>query len=136
MFGTMKLKELRTYHVQQFIQYLATEKKRNDGVEGGISATTVRRYTTVLRSILTLAYKLDYIDEDVGNSRKIEFPKEAPTELEVYTLEEVSDILKALETEPINIKTLVEIAIFTGIAEVKLLVSNGETLIFKIKKYL
>lgn len=114
MFGTMKLKELRTYHVQQFIQYLATEKKRNDGVEGGISATTVRRYTTVLRSILTLAYKLDYIDEDVGNSRKIEFPKEAPTELEVYTLEEVSDILKALETEPINIKTLVEIAIFTG----------------------
>ncbi len=114
MFGTMKLKELKTYHVQQFIQYLATEKKRNDGVEGGISASTVRRYTTVLRSILTLAYKLDYIDEDVGNSRKIEFPKEAPTELEVYTVEEVSEILKALETEPLNIRTLIEIAIFTG----------------------
>ncbi len=114
MFGNMKLKEIKTYHVQQFIQYLATEKKRNDGVEGGISATTVRRYTTVLRSILTLAYKLDYIDEDVGSSRKIEFPKEAPTEIEVYTIEEVGEILKALETEPINIKTLVEIAIFTG----------------------
>ena len=114
MFGNMKLKEIKTYHVQQFIQYLATEKKRNDGVEGGISATTVRRYTTVLRSILTLAYKLDYINEDVGSSRKIEFPKEAPTEIEVYTVEEVSEILKALETEPINIKTLVEIAIFTG----------------------
>ena len=114
MFGNMKLKEIKTYHVQQFIQYLATEKKRNDGVEGGISATTVRRYTTVLRSILTLAYKLDYINEDVGSSRKIEFPKEAPTEIEVYTIEEVGEILKALETEPINIKTLVEIAIFTG----------------------
>ena len=62
MFGTMKMRDIKTYHVQQFIQYLATEKKRNDGVEGGISATTVRRYTTVLRSILTLAYKLDYID--------------------------------------------------------------------------
>ena len=71
MFGTMKLKDFKTYHIQQFIQYLATEKKRNDGIAGGISATTVRRYTTVLRSILTLAYKLDFIPEDVGNSRKI-----------------------------------------------------------------
>ena len=114
MFGTMKMRDIKTYHVQQFIQYLATEKKRNDGVEGGISATTVRRYTTVLRSILTLAYKLDYIPEDVGNSRKIEFPKEASTEIEVYTVEEVSEILKALENEPINIRTLVEVAIFTG----------------------
>lgn len=114
MFGTMKLRDIKTYHVQQFIQYLATEKKRNDGVDGGISATTVRRYTTVLRSILTLAYKLDFIDEDVGSSRKIEFPKEAPTELEVYTIEEVGEILKALESEPINIRTLVEVAIFTG----------------------
>ena len=114
MFGTMKLKDFKTYHIQQFIQYLATEKKRNDGIAGGISATTVRRYTTVLRSILTLAYKLDFIPEDVGNSRKIEFPKEAPTELEVYTLEEVSEIMKALEEEPINIRTLIEVAIFTG----------------------
>lgn len=114
MFGTMKLRDIKTYHVQQFIQYLATEKKRNDGIEGGISATTVRRYTTVLRSILTLAYKLDFIDEDVGNSRKIELPKESTTELEVYSIEEVRDILQALENEPINIKTLVEVAIFTG----------------------
>lgn len=114
MFGTMKLRDIKTYHIQQFIQYLATEKKRNDGVEGGISATTVRRYTTVLRSILTLAYKLDFIDEDVGSSRKIEFPKESSTEIEVYTIEEVGEILRALETEPLNIKALVEIAIFTG----------------------
>ncbi len=114
MFGAMKLREIRTYHVQQFIQYLATEKKRNDGVEGGISASTVRRYTTVLRSILTLAYKLEYTDDDVGSSRRIEFPKEASTELEVYTLEEVKEIMQALESEPTNIRALVEMAIFTG----------------------
>ncbi len=114
MFGNMKLREIRTYHVQQFIQYLATEKKRNDGIEGGISASTVRRYTTILRSILTLAYKLEYTDEDVGNSRRIEFPKEASTEIEVYTLEEVQELMKALDTEPIHIRAMVEVAIFTG----------------------
>ena len=113
-FGVMKLKEIRTYHVQQFIQYLATEKIRNDGVAGGISASTVRRYTTVLRSILTLAYKLEYTDIDAGHSKRIEFPKEALTELEVYTQEEIRDILAALEAEPIHIRTLVELAIFTG----------------------
>lgn len=112
--GSMKLQDIRTYHVQEFIQYLATEKERSDGSPGGISASTVRRYTTVLRSILTLAYKLEYMDEDVGNSRRIEFPKEASTELEVYTFDEISTIMAALEEEPINIRTLVEIAIFTG----------------------
>lgn len=91
--GSMKLQDIRTYHVQEFIQYLATEKERSDGSPGGISASTVRRYTTVLRSILTLAYKLEYMDEDVGNSRRIEFPKEASTELEVYTFDEISTIM-------------------------------------------
>ncbi len=113
-FGRMKLREIRTYHVQQFIQYLTTEKKRGDGVEGTIGPSTVRRYTTVLRSILTLAYKLEYTDEDVGNSRRIEFPKVNNAELNVYTLEEVDTILEALKSEPINIRTLIELAIFTG----------------------
>ncbi len=114
IFGKMKLQDIKTYHVQDFIQYLATEKKRNDGREGSIGASTIKRYTTVLRSILTLAYKLEYTENDVGNSRRIEFPKEASTELCVYSLEEVETILNALKTEPINIRTLIEIAIFTG----------------------
>ncbi len=113
-FGKMKLREIRTYHVQQFILYLTTEKSRSDGIEGNIGPSTVRRYTTVLRSILTLAYKLEYTDDDVGNSRRIEFPKETNVELNVYTIEEVDSILEALKSEPINIRTLIEIAIFTG----------------------
>lgn len=37
-------------------KYLATEKKRLDGRDGGIAASTVKRYTTVFRSIVTMAY--------------------------------------------------------------------------------
>ena len=58
MFATLKMKDLRTYHIQQFVQYLSTEKKRLDGREGSIAASTVKRYATVLRSIVTTAYKL------------------------------------------------------------------------------
>ena len=114
MFGALKMKDLRTFHVQQFIQYLATQKKRNDGREGHIAASTVKRYTTVLRSIVTTAYKLEYIEDDIGRSRRIEFPKEETREVEAFTLEEVAAILKALESEPWNIRAIIEIALFTG----------------------
>ena len=114
MFARLKMKDLRTYHIQQFVQYLATEKKRLDGREGGIAASTVKRYTTVLRSIVTMAYKLEYIEDDIGRSRRIEFPKEETKEVEAFTLEEVSEILKSLESEPWHIRAVIEVALFTG----------------------
>lgn len=113
-FGKMKLREIKTYHIQEFIQYLTTEKKHRNGEAGGISPSTVRRYATVLRSILSLAYKLEYTDNDAGASKRIIFPKIETCEVEVYTEEEVRVILSALDAEPINIRALVELAIFTG----------------------
>lgn len=114
MFGNLKMSEIRTHHIQQYITYLASEMPRGDGEEGHIAASTVKRYTTVLRSILTLAYKLEYIDEDIALSRRIEFPKEDIAEIEVYTLDEVGQILSAVKTEPLKIRLLVELALFTG----------------------
>ena len=113
-FGKMKLREIKTYHIQEFIQYLTTEKKHRNGEAGGISPSTVRRYATVLRSILSLAYQLEYTDNDAGASKRIIFPKVETCEVEVYTEEEVRVILSALDAEPVNIRALVELAIFTG----------------------
>lgn len=113
-FGKMKLREIKTYHIQEFIQYLTTEKKHRNGEVGGISPSTVRRYATVLRSILSLAYQLEYTDNDAGASKRIVFPKIETCEVEVYTEEEVRVIFGALDAEPINIRALVELAIFTG----------------------
>ena len=115
MFGTLRLRDIRTYHIQQFIQYLATERPRGDGNEGHIAPATIKRYTTVMRSIMTLAYKMEYIDEDIGISRRIEFPKADTPEVEAFNAEEASQILKAAESEPINIKLLVETSLFTGL---------------------
>lgn len=113
-FGKMKLREIKTYHIQEFIQYLTTEKKHRNGETGGISPSTVRRYATVLRSILSLAYQLEYTDNDAGASKRIIFPKIETCEVEVYTEDEVRVIFSALDAEPINIRALVELAIFTG----------------------
>ena len=114
MFGKMRLQDIRTYHVQQFITFLANDKKREDGRDGGIVGSTVKRYTTVMRSMLTLAYRMEYIDVDVGISRRLEFPKENKTEVEAFTPKEIDDILAALQEEPIHIRALIEMALFTG----------------------
>ena len=114
MFGTMKLREIRTYHVQKYITFLSTEKDREDGKKGHIGGATVKRYTSVFRSMLTLAYRMEYIDCDVGVSRRLEFPKENHVEVEVFTQDEVNEILKALEDEPIRLRAIIETALFTG----------------------
>lgn len=117
LYGKMRMRELKTYHVQHFIQYLANDYNRVDGRDSETShicATTVKRYTTVLRSIVTLAYKLEYIDEDIGQSRRLEFPKENHPEIEVYSTEEVNQILNAATEEPVHIRLIVELALFTG----------------------
>ncbi len=114
MYGKMKLRDIRAFHIQQYIQFLCVEKPREDGKSGHIAPATVKRYTTVSRSIMSLAYKMEYISSDIGMSRRLEFPKMQTAEVEVFTLEEVSDILHALEDEPIRIKALIELALFTG----------------------
>ncbi len=113
MFGRMRLRDIKTYHVQDFILRL-NSLPRSDGKPGHIAPQTIKRYTTVLRSILTMAYKMYYVDDDVGLSRRLTFPKERYQEVDVFTIEEAKAILTAAKTEPINIRLLIEIALFTG----------------------
>ena len=113
MLGRMRLRDIKTYHVQDFIMKL-NSMPRNDGKSGHISPQTVKRYTTVLRSMLTMAYKMYYMDDDVGLSRRLTFPKEHYQEVDVFTIEEAKAILAAAKTEPINIRLLIELALFTG----------------------
>lgn len=87
---------------------------RNDKYVGKISGTTVKRYATVFRSILSLAYKLEYIENDISMSRRLHFPPESTSEVEVYSFEEIQTILEKLLLEPINIRAIIETAIFTG----------------------
>ena len=113
MLGRMRLRDIKTYHVQDFIMKLNCMPRR-DGKPGHIAPQTVKRYTTVLRSMLTMAYKMYYMDDDVGLSRRLTFPKERYQEVDVFTIEESKAILAATKTEPINIRLLIELALFTG----------------------
>lgn len=114
-YGKMHMDEFGIRHVQEYIQFI-TNKEREDfhGVGQPIAATTVKRYATVFRSVLSLAYKMEYMDIDISNSRRLVFPKEQKKEVEVYNQSEVKQILSALLEEPIYIRAIIEVAFFTG----------------------
>ena len=114
-YGMMRLEEFRVRHVQDYIQFVMAKGRQDIHHPGEqMAAATVKRYATVFRSILSLAYKMEYIDNDISASRRLVFPKNDRKEVEVYSADEVRQILEALEEESVNIKLLVELALFTG----------------------
>lgn len=112
MYGKMMMEDFKVRHIQDYILFLA--HKKNAKGKGFISGGTVKRYTTVLRSILTLAYKMEYIEEDISSSKRLVFPKEEEPNIEVFSKDEVEAIFEALKSEPLNVRALIEIALMTG----------------------
>lgn len=115
-YGKMHLDEFRVRHVQDYISFVTSKGRQDIHAKPGdpMAAGTVKRYATVFRSILSLAYKMEYIDIDISASRRLVFPKDHRKEVEVYTSEEVHQILVGLEEEPIQIRAIIEVALFTG----------------------
>lgn len=115
MYGKVHMEDFTVKHVQDYIQFV-TNKKRQDfhGYGLPMSGNTVRRYSTVFRSILSLAYKMEYTDNDISYSRRLVLPPVKRKEVDVYSEAEVKDILTGLKDEPINIRALIETALFTG----------------------
>ena len=79
--GHHKIQDLRPVHVQAFIQQLCSIDKRNrDGSdsEEKLSAASVKRYLTVLQSMLKLAVKRRIISENPARRNCWTFRKPLP----------------------------------------------------------
>ena len=57
---------------------------------------------------------MEYIEDDISSSKRLVFPKEETPEIEVFSEDELNTIFEALESEPINIRVLIELALMTG----------------------
>lgn len=87
---------------------------RNDNRGERLSAATVWRYFTVLKSIFAKAYKLDLIDRNPTDTEKLDLPEVEEPEIAIFTAEETSQMLTCLESEPLAFQTLIHLAIVTG----------------------
>jgi integrase len=77
-----------------------------------LSNMTIRHHHRLLNTIFEEAVKHGYIEKNlVKNTRA---PKLEQKEMACYTIQEVGQIMRALEGEPIKYKTMIYLAFFTG----------------------
>lgn len=112
--GKLHLNEIKPHHVQEFVDFLSSPDARKDGKATALKPPTIRRYLTVLQSILTLAYKQEYIDSNPADARRLELQKIVHPEVQAFDEDEVKSIISALFEEPIHIRAILATALFTG----------------------
>lgn len=116
--GHLKLKDITSAHIQQFIQQLCTipkETRNGENMEQEmLSAATVRRRLNILQSMLRLAVKLGLINESPASAEKLTLPKKTVPKVEIFSKQEAAEMLEALENEDLQFRTLIQLAIFTG----------------------
>lgn len=118
LMGHLKMKDIRPVHIQDFINTLRATpiKERSGNTEKEVlpKASTVRRYLTVLQSILKQAVKLQVISTNPANSEYLTLPKVAAAKVEIFTKGEAAEMLSCLEKEDLQFQTLIQLAIMTG----------------------
>ncbi len=114
--GHIKLSELKPAHVQQFVQQLQnqTKKDSNGKVIGKVSPSTVKRKLACLQSILKQAVKLDIITSNSADTSRLTLPKVVAPKVEIFTKQEAAEMLCCLEKEPLQFQVLVQLAIMSG----------------------
>ncbi|MED4602550.1 site-specific integrase [Paenibacillus validus] len=114
-FGHMHLDQIKTMHINDYMEYLRSPAARNDGKKDKPlgSATLVYNYR-VLRSIFTKAVDWRVLKDNpmAGVSK----PKEDDVkEMEVYDEREIAALFQALEDEPTHLRVLIMLAVTTGL---------------------
>ena len=112
LLGDLRLKEIKPIHIQDFVKKLSTHKVKA-GMEKR-SPATVRRYLTVLQSIMKQAVKLELIAVNPANMEKLTVQKMVAPKIEIFTKQEAAEMLACLEKEDLQFRVLVQLGIMTG----------------------
>ncbi|MCY8378457.1 tyrosine-type recombinase/integrase [Bacillus haynesii] len=114
LYGHMKLVDIETIHVVNFMNKLKKDGQRVDG-KGKLSSSTISNCYKAFNSILSCASEWNYIKENPATPAKPPKPKYKKSD--VYSKEEVADILSHLNNKPFRWKVLILLALSTGARE-------------------
>lgn len=110
--GYLKLKSINPMHIQNFVNEL--QKTSVKTKSGYLAPSSVRRYFTIVQSIFHSAYKLGLININPADGDRITLPRLQEQPTEIFTIEEVHILLDCLDKEPLQFKTLINMALNTG----------------------
>ncbi len=150
--GHMKLIDIKPIHIQRFVNELAncdaiqqkkkpttgTGRKNKKSTEvkepRKLSASSVQRYYTCLRSVMHNAYSLDLIPYNPCDKAKIKLPSIGEEKTEIFDKQELAKLVEALESEPLQFKTLIHLAISTGCRRGEIVALEWSDIDFENKK--
>lgn len=128
--GNLKLKEINVRVLEKFYSYLKNDFI-SDRTKTHISNTTIQSYYCIINNMLEQAVKWDYIKSNPNS--KIEKPKRDRKEIEVYSKEEVIQLLECLKNEPLKYQAILYMALDLGCREGELVGLTWNDINFKTR---
>ena len=114
--GNMKLTQIKPFDLNKLYNKLATKHTNRRNSEGNyilLSNNSILKVHKLLSIMFNTAVSWGMLPNNICNS--VKHPKEKRTEMAFYSIEEVEELLKLLDKEPLKYKTIVCIAIMTGL---------------------
>ncbi len=109
--GHMRIDKITGRHIQQFINdLLLNGKSQKTGKP--LSRKTVVHHLSFISDVFSYAVKMDMIGENP--CRKVTVPKGEAKEKNIYSLEELEQLLKLLETAPLKYRLFFTMVLYTG----------------------
>lgn len=114
-YGHMKLVDIKTIHIVNFMNDLKKDGRRLDGKEGTLSPSSIANCYRAFNNVLSRATEWQLIKENPA--APIKPPTIKVKKSDVYSKEELSQIYSLLDDYPFHWRVLVMLAISTGARE-------------------
>lgn len=109
--GHLRLDKITGRHVQQFINdLLMNGKSMKTGKP--LSRKTAVHHLSFISDVFSYAVKMDMINDNP--CRKVTVPKGETKEKNIYSLEELEQLMKLLETAPLKYRLFFTMVLYTG----------------------
>lgn len=111
--GHMDIRQLKPAHILQFLNGLKESRKRFDSQGGSISDQTIKYCFRVLSSMLQDAVEWQVID--INPCTKVKRPRSKRSKVKLPSEGEIKHMLAELNEEPLKYRTIILLAIDTGL---------------------
>lgn len=126
--GHLKLNDIRAEHLNRLYNTLS-EEGQNHSTDGGLSAKTIIEHHRLISAVFSQAVKEQLVP--YNTAQRATPPKLSKHEAEVFEIEDMQNIIEALEDEPLQWKALTYLLISTGARRGEILGLQWQSVDFK-----